>query len=71
MNKFAIGQLRPTSTVAQFCDDHNIGRTLYYQLEKDGKAPRSMKVGRRRLISAEAAAEWRARMERETAEAAA
>lgn len=60
--------MKPVSTVAEFCADHRIGRTLLYQLIKDGKGPALMKVGRRTLISAEAAADWRKRMENNTAE---
>ena len=60
---------RPASTIPQFCVDHGISRTLAYQLIKNGKGPRLMKLGRRVLISAEAAAEWRQRMENETAAA--
>ena len=54
---------RPTSTIAQFLADHNISRTHLHNLQKAGKGPRVMRVGRRVLISAEAAAEWRRRME--------
>jgi hypothetical protein len=35
----------------------------FYNLLKRGDGPAIMKVGRRTLISAEAAAEWRRRME--------
>jgi predicted DNA-binding transcriptional regulator AlpA len=62
---------RPASTVLQFVEAHQISRTLFYELMRQGKGPRTMKLGRRTLISAEAAAEWRARMEQETAKAAA
>jgi len=58
---------KSAATVPQFCDGHNISRTHFYELIKQGKAPRLMKVGRRTLISQEAAAEWRRRMEAETA----
>lgn len=66
MNDFARGYgYRPAYTVAQFCADHNISRTHFYKLIKDGKGPRLMKkLGRRVLISAEAAADWRREMER-------
>ena len=57
---------KPTSTIPQFCADHNISRTHLYALIKDGKGPRLMKLGRRTLVTAEAAADWRARMEAET-----
>lgn len=58
---------RAASTVPQFCDEHNISRTHFYALLKEGKGPRLMRVGRRTLISQEAAADWRQRMEAETA----
>jgi predicted DNA-binding transcriptional regulator AlpA len=54
---------RDTYTVDQFCASHHIGRTHLYELLKRGQAPRLMKVGRRTLISREAAAEWRRAME--------
>lgn len=58
--------MNSTYTVPQFCDGHNVSRTHFYALLKDGKGPRLMKVGRRTLISAEAAVAWRKRMEDET-----
>lgn len=65
MNDFARGYgYRPTYTVAQFCADHNISRTHFYALLKDGRGPRLMKLGRRVLISAEAASDWRHDAER-------
>lgn len=73
MNDHAIGYgyvPKAAATVAQFCDGHNISRTHFYELLKQGRAPRLMKVGRRTLISAEAAAEWRKRMEAETSQTA-
>lgn len=58
---------QPTFTIPQFCHNHgNISKSFLYKLIKDGKGPRLMKIGRRTLISAEAAADWRAQMERET-----
>lgn len=52
---------------AQFCDQHGIARTTFYALLKEGRGPRTFKVGRRTLISVEAATAWRARMESECA----
>ena len=49
-------------SIAQFCVSHGISRALFYLLLKDGKAPAIMKLGRRTLISAEAATEWRKKM---------
>lgn len=56
-----------TYTIPQFLGSHNVSRTHFYALVKEGKGPRLMKVGRRTLVSAEAAADWRKRMEMETA----
>lgn len=51
-------------TVEEFCFEHGaLSRPFFYKLIKDGKGPRLMKVGRRTLITAEAAAEWRKQME--------
>jgi predicted DNA-binding transcriptional regulator AlpA len=57
-------------SVPAFCRDHGVSRSLFYRLLKEGQGPRLTKVARRTLISAEAAAEWRARMERQTEQAA-
>ena len=46
-------------SIAEFCEAHDLCRATFYNLEKIGKAPRIMQVGKRRLISQEAAAEWR------------
>lgn len=49
----------PVSTIDEFCKEHKITRPHYYALKKQGKGPREMVVGRRRLITQEAAADWR------------
>jgi hypothetical protein len=53
-------------SIQQFCDAHSISRAKFYLLLKEGIAPRLMKVGRRRLISIEAAELWRRQMEEES-----
>ncbi len=50
-------------SIAHFCLAHGISRATFYNLVKRQLAPRLMKVGKRTLISTEAAAEWRTRME--------
>lgn len=51
-------------TIPDFCRAHgNISRSTFYNLEKKGLAPRIMKVGNRRMISREAAEEFRRRCE--------
>jgi hypothetical protein len=47
-------------TVKEFCEAHRISVSYYYELKKLGRAPREMMFGTRRIISAEAAAAWRA-----------
>jgi len=56
----------PAYSIPQFCDAHHISRAYLYQLWNEGRGPRRTKLGRRTLISGEAAADWRRRMERET-----
>ena len=53
-----------TYTVKQFCNSHHISRSMFYKLLQQGQGPRLMAVGRRRMISFEAAADWRQQMER-------
>ena len=50
-------------SIPEFCRRHGISRAHFYNLSKNGRGPALMRVGRRTLISAEAAAEWRRRME--------
>lgn len=50
-------------TVAEFCEAHRISRTRLYALWSQGYGPRFLKNGARRLITAEAAADWRRDME--------
>ena len=59
-------QIQPSvMSVADFCQAHGISKPTYYNMKKAGQGPREMIVGRRRLISHEAAADWR--RERESA----
>jgi hypothetical protein len=46
-------------SIKEFCDAHGIGVATYYDLRKIKQQPREMRVGKRWLISKEAAAEWR------------
>jgi predicted DNA-binding transcriptional regulator AlpA len=56
-------QTRVANHVNEFCREHGISRGHFYNLLKRGEGPKIMRVGRRTLVSAEAAAEWRRRME--------
>lgn len=50
-------------SLAQFSKLHSISRSHLYFLLGKGNGPTIMKAGGRRLISVEAAKEWRRRME--------
>jgi hypothetical protein len=50
-------------SIPTFCTAHHISEAFYYKMQRAGWGPREMHVGRRTLISIEAAAEWRAARE--------
>jgi hypothetical protein len=50
-------------SIVEFCRAHRVSRAFFYVLLKRGDAPKVMTVGRRRLVSDEAAKDWRQRME--------
>lgn len=50
-------------TIPEFCHCESISRALLYKLWRLGKGPRKYKIGRRTLITADAAKEWRANLE--------
>jgi predicted DNA-binding transcriptional regulator AlpA len=54
-------------TILEFCQKEKICRATFYNLLKQGKGPRLMRVGSRSRISAEARAEWRREREAESA----
>jgi hypothetical protein len=54
-------------TVDEFCDAHRISRTRLYAFWKEGRGPRYLVNGTRRLITAQAAADWTAEREAEAA----
>ena len=58
-------------TVAEFCEAHRISRALFYLLLRENNGPRLLKAGRRTLVTVDAAAEWRQKMEAASAGGAA
>lgn len=56
-------------TIRTFCEAHHISAAKFHELVAEGRGPRRMRVGRRVYITVEAAAEWRAKQEAETAAA--
>ncbi len=49
--------------IKEFCEAHHISKSHFYNLMKKDLLPKLMKVGKRILISEEAARDWRKRME--------
>lgn len=50
---------KAAQSIKEFCYDNGFSRATLYNLLKRGQGPAIMKVGRRRLVSAEAAAAFR------------
>jgi predicted DNA-binding transcriptional regulator AlpA len=46
-------------TINEFCEAHRISRSKLYMLWREGTGPRTKSIGNKRIITAEAAAEWR------------
>ena len=59
--------MRKTYTVKQFTQTYNLSRSTIYRLWRDGRGPRVLRVGRKVLITVEAAQEWARAMEAEAA----
>jgi hypothetical protein len=57
-------------SVAEFCRRHSISEDYFYKLQREGRGPRTMKIGARTLVSQESARAWRRAQERKTAAAA-
>jgi hypothetical protein len=59
--------LKAARAISTFCEDHSFSVATFYRLKKRGLAPAILKVGGRRLITAEAEQEWKERMKHEQA----
>jgi hypothetical protein len=57
--KVIADQMFAAFTIAEFCRAHRISQSMYFKQRALGLGPREMVVGTRKLISQEAAAEWR------------
>jgi len=53
-------------TIRTFCEAHYISAAKFHELAAEGRGPGRMRVDRRVYITAEAAAQWRAKQESET-----
>jgi hypothetical protein len=58
-------------TISEFCAANRNSASMYHKLKSLGLGPREMDVGRRKIITPEANAEWQAAREREVASASA
>lgn len=47
-----------TLTIRDLCTQHRISKQLYYRLVKEGRGPKSFKMGRSVRITEAAAEEW-------------
>jgi hypothetical protein len=47
-------------TIAEFCEMHRISRSWLYGEWRAGRGPKVKQVGVKKIITVEAAAEWRA-----------
>jgi predicted DNA-binding transcriptional regulator AlpA len=63
LNFYEVAMASLMFSVTEFCRDHGISRGMFYKLLGEGLGPKAVKIGRRTLISSEAAQEWRRRME--------
>jgi hypothetical protein len=50
---------RAAFTIAEFCDAHRISRSKLYELWTAGAGPRFIRIGTKKIITTEAAANWR------------
>jgi hypothetical protein len=55
----AVTNNRAAFTVSEFCAAHRISRTKLYELWAAGTGPRFFCIGVKKIITAEAAADWR------------
>jgi hypothetical protein len=54
---------RDADGVKEFCRRHDISPGFLYSLWRRGQGPRFMQAGDRRIISREAGADWRRKLE--------
>lgn len=57
-------------SIDQWCEMHDLSRSMFYKLAHQGEAPKTFKVGTSTRISEAANATWVAELEAKTAQAA-
>jgi hypothetical protein len=58
--RIASGGAPVAYTIKEFCRAHRLSISSYYELKKKGLTPREKRINTHVMITAEAAAEWRA-----------
>jgi hypothetical protein len=56
--------IEPFMSIDDFCRAHGICKRTFHYLQARGVGPETLQIGRRRLISEEAAKAWRSRIAR-------
>ncbi len=59
--------LRGAFSISEWCRYRGICPATFYNRRRHGEMPRTVKIGRRTIITAEADEEWRLRMEQRAA----
>jgi hypothetical protein len=54
-------------SIPEWCDEQSISVSMYYKLRSQGRAPDTMAIGRRQVITDEAHRRWLAMMQEEAA----
>ena len=54
-------------SVNQFCEAYGLSRSSFYRMLREGLAPAIIRVGRRVLVSIEAARDWERTMQKRSA----
>lgn len=49
-------------SVEKFCELHDISVSFFYKLKKQGKAPKTLQIGARRIITPDAVKDWQSLM---------
>ena len=49
---------RTVLSIAELCDEMGISKSFFYKLQAKGRGPTTVKLGRRTLITREAATAW-------------
>src|SRR3954469_18121326 len=57
-------------TIDEFCERRCVSRSTFYEMMRDGTAPRHYRVGTRTYVSRDAASDWQRGREQATTESA-